>query len=72
MRFQHETKGVARPKDGQRAPRIVIEAWGKRAAVIVEPRRVDMPSQAFRTKREARVYAEQLARFHGWPIEDRR
>jgi hypothetical protein len=51
---------------------IVIESWGSRIAVGVEPRQVDKPSRAFRMETEAFTFAEELRRLEGWPIEDRR
>ena len=52
-------------------PKIIIESWGRRVAVIIEPRRCDMPSEGFCNEANARADADQLPRFHGWPIKVR-
>lgn len=51
------------------APVIRMEAWGKRTAVVVEPRRVDSPSRVFGNVAEALEFAGELSREHGWSIE---
>lgn len=55
-----------------RKPRIVLHSWGTRTVVTVEPRRVNRPSQPFRTEADARAFAEKLQHSEGWPIEERR
>lgn len=47
---------------------IVVHRWGSRFVVTIEPRRVDKPSQVFRTAREALEFAERVSWCEGWPI----
>lgn len=51
---------------------IVVSDWGRYTAVSVEPRTIDRPTQCFRFSREAVMFARELGRTEGWPIEDRR
>jgi len=49
---------------------ITLEAWGRRTAVVILPRKVDRPSRTFKSAVEALAFAEQLRQQHGWPIRD--